>query len=403
MDDIILDNLTSKKLYNEWSQGVNRYSYLKHCSYFPSAPTNVHENICELCRKLLRNLEVMQYIKNDEFYTCGLCKLLNYWLYDEVKKILSSHSENKYKEIITSLHAEWSKHKFYRPQLSGGFKIIEVKPQCKLDNTVPNLTDIEDKKRIHEHCLNYYIISKSSISDECQKYKDNIQSKSLKYEKFESLFPKDETNCTTYYNQCKSYNPIKIGTYTNCPQVIEMPEDPEEVTTLPEQSFLEGGRGVHGGEGYVDVAAEIGRVSGTKEEEVDDVKRDVEDGKMKGESLETALPIGQLQGGYASQGLSVGNSEGDTDVSKDHSLNDYSDNVKSTGTIISASSVGTIGFLFLVYKFTPLRSMLDPRIRNTKKNLINGVQGSNELKSQDYDLDSTVMDFNRYNIGYQSR
>ncbi|SCA60575.1 Plasmodium vivax Vir protein, putative [Plasmodium vivax] len=92
------------------------------------------------------------------------------------------------------------------------------------------------------------------------------------------------------------------------------------------------------------------------------------------------------------------NSQGVTE----HSVPDSSKDGKSTGTIISASSVGTVGFLFLLYKFTPLRSMLDPRIRKTRNNLMNGVQGSHELQSQDYDLYSQDAPFNRYNIGYQS-
>ncbi|SCA60341.1 Plasmodium vivax Vir protein, putative [Plasmodium vivax] len=92
------------------------------------------------------------------------------------------------------------------------------------------------------------------------------------------------------------------------------------------------------------------------------------------------------------------NAEGVTDLLAPDSSYDG----KSTGTIISASSVGTVGFLFLLYKFTPLRSMLDPRIRKTRNNLMNGVQGSHELQSQDYDLYSQDAPFNRYNIGYQS-
>ncbi|GAB69458.1 hypothetical protein PCYB_002070 [Plasmodium cynomolgi strain B] len=123
---------------------------------------------------------------------------------------------------------------------------------------------------------------------------------------------------------------------------------------------------------------------------------------------------------------------------------DSSNDGKSTRAIISASFAGTVGFLFLLYKvieeilinikiiecffkmgttlgffnyssyfsnvlfffkyqFTPLRSMLDPVIRKTKKNLMNSVQGSNELKSQDNDFYPTDMDLNRYNIAYQSR
>ncbi|SCA83696.1 VIR protein [Plasmodium vivax] len=72
-------------------------------------------------------------------------------------------------------------------------------------------------------------------------------------------------------------------------------------------------------------------------------------------------------------------------------------------TITSASFVGIPSIIFLLYKFTPLRTVLDPRIRKTKHMLKDGVQGSNELQSHDYDFYPPDEDINRYNIAYQSR
>ncbi|SCA60566.1 Plasmodium vivax Vir protein, putative [Plasmodium vivax] len=72
-------------------------------------------------------------------------------------------------------------------------------------------------------------------------------------------------------------------------------------------------------------------------------------------------------------------------------------------TITSASLVGIPSIIFLLYKFSPIRTWLDPRIRKTKSELMNSVQGSNELQSHDYNFDTTNMDFNRFNVGYQSR
>ncbi|KNA00990.1 hypothetical protein PVNG_03097 [Plasmodium vivax North Korean] len=72
-------------------------------------------------------------------------------------------------------------------------------------------------------------------------------------------------------------------------------------------------------------------------------------------------------------------------------------------TITSASMVGIPSIIFLLYKFTPIRTWIDPRIRKTKDVLRNGVNESNELQSNDYNFDHADMDINRYNIAYQSR
>ncbi|CAI7723941.1 Plasmodium vivax Vir protein, putative [Plasmodium vivax] len=78
-------------------------------------------------------------------------------------------------------------------------------------------------------------------------------------------------------------------------------------------------------------------------------------------------------------------------------------NGSPTKTIASASLVGVPSIIFLLYKFSPVRTWLDPRIRKTKSDLRNSIQGSNELQSHDYNFDTTNMDFNRFNVGYQSR
>ncbi|GAB69596.1 hypothetical protein PCYB_003450, partial [Plasmodium cynomolgi strain B] len=72
-------------------------------------------------------------------------------------------------------------------------------------------------------------------------------------------------------------------------------------------------------------------------------------------------------------------------------------------TIASASLVGIPSIIFLLYKFTPIRTWIDPRIRTSKIELNNFFQGSNELQSHDYNLDTSYMDFKRFNIAYQSR
>ncbi|KMZ96476.1 hypothetical protein PVNG_06293 [Plasmodium vivax North Korean] len=360
MDGPNLDNLTSNKLYKQWSEVVKLRgsSYLSECYNYPSTPDDAYEGVNNLCKKLIRNLEDINNRENDEFYTCGLCKLLNYWLYDEVKKILGSDYRNNYTGVIKDLHAAWSKHKKYAFPKPGVFTRIEVEQKCKPDNNILNLIDIEHKKNIHEHCLNYYEISKNTINNnECQKYKYHIQRQSLSYDKFESLFAEDKDNYANYYKQCNSYNPKNIVTQSNCPKEIAIPETSERVAAPSGQSALEEGGEVREELDGGTVEGEVTEVVGTEtrrvseiEKETSDVERDEEVGKMKGDESKTSFPFASLQIDSTDQDLSIGISGADTDVSNVQSLNDSADNVKSTGTIISASSVGTIGFLFLVYK-----------------------------------------------------
>ncbi|SCA83570.1 Plasmodium vivax Vir protein, putative [Plasmodium vivax] len=97
---------------------------------------------------------------------------------------------------------------------------------------------------------------------------------------------------------------------------------------------------------------------------------------------------------------SSGFSEDRVDAPPDNSSGS---NGSSNGTIIPISLVGTFCSLFLLYKFTPIRSMIDPRIRKTKKTLENPMQRSDELNPHDHNDYFTIVDINRYNVGYQSR
>ncbi|SCA83770.1 Plasmodium vivax Vir protein, putative [Plasmodium vivax] len=133
----------------------------------------------------------------------------------------------------------------------------------------------------------------------------------------------------------------------------------------------------------------------TEEEGEDKIRED--------EDYVSPSVITHLGRSSSSQGLSTSIPEGDKLVSGLPPIPDSTNHASSNGTIISASCVGLTGFLFLLYKFTPLRSMLDPRIRKSKKMLKDGVQGSNELQSHDYDFYPPVVDTNKYNISYQSR
>ncbi|SCA59776.1 Plasmodium vivax Vir protein, putative [Plasmodium vivax] len=103
--------------------------------------------------------------------------------------------------------------------------------------------------------------------------------------------------------------------------------------------------------------------------------------------------------GYLSSGLH----EVEGDRVNSHLGTSSEGNGSHIKTITSASMVGVPSIIFLLYKFTPIRTWIDPRIRKTKNVLRKGVNESNELQSNDYNFDHADMDINRYNIAYQSR
>ncbi|KMZ96447.1 hypothetical protein PVNG_05432 [Plasmodium vivax North Korean] len=70
--------------------------------------------------------------------------------------------------------------------------------------------------------------------------------------------------------------------------------------------------------------------------------------------------------------------------------------------LITIAMFINIYFSFHKYQFTPIRSMIDPQIRKTKKTLKDPVQISNELQPHEHNDYLKNVDINRYNVGYQS-
>ncbi|KMZ89335.1 hypothetical protein PVBG_03685 [Plasmodium vivax Brazil I] len=164
----------------------------------------------------------MQDHGNDKYYSIGHCKLLNYWLYDQVKKILGSDPKDKYKKIVKDLHSAWNEYNNRTILLKAKAK------QCNPESIIPSREEIEDKKLFHEHCINYYNISNKQNNNVCQMYKAFINNESLSYKNFNRLFSKDIKKYPTYYRKCKSYNPIKIIAASQCPKEFEVDPDSED-------------------------------------------------------------------------------------------------------------------------------------------------------------------------------
>ncbi|SCA60843.1 Plasmodium vivax Vir protein, putative [Plasmodium vivax] len=176
--------------------------------------------------------------RNDIYYSIGHCKLLNYWLYDQVKKILRSDHKDKYEKTVKDLHSAWNRYNDIPIFLN------TQKYQCNPESTIPTLEEIEDKIPFHEHCLNYYNISNKQNNNVCQMYKNSIRGKSLSYEKFKSLFSEDKKEYPDYYKKCKSYNPIRIIAASQCPPEFAVDSDSED--DVPEEELKSASEDKHG-------------------------------------------------------------------------------------------------------------------------------------------------------------
>ncbi|EDL42891.1 variable surface protein Vir4 [Plasmodium vivax India VII] len=211
------------------------------------------------------------------FKFIGRCKLINYWLYDEVKQILNSETRDIYNETISKLHKAWTHYNNSAIHIAEQYK-------CKPESNIPSKDDIEDKKKIHEHCLNYYEISKEADNkDKCQEYKASIKELNLPYKKFDSLFSEDKKKHLSYYNKCKSYNPENIPDGLTCPQVVKDPSREEEAVPKEHHSAKANLEETEAEERLpsLDVEGELGR--GTLE------------GKVRGYQGEVPAGVGDIQ------------------------------------------------------------------------------------------------------------
>ncbi|CAI7723147.1 PIR protein [Plasmodium vivax] len=406
-EDLDLNKLTSNILYKQWDEGDQLNPSRAYCSYVTTDPMT-YIKVEKLCRRLIRNLDDMLYESVTKHYSVGRCKLFNYWLYNKVNEALGSEYAVHFKRTMHELHTSWNNYKNNERSMLHA----PAENKCEPDTTIISLSNIEDKKRIHEHCLNYHEFIKNSNNyrEDCEKYEEYIKGKSSEYHKFESLLTEEKNTYENYYNICNRYNPINILPPSKCGSIVFSAETPDET---PEEKNIplgvEVGEGVRGdGLGAV-VAEGLGGEARIKkkeelEEEIERIDEEEDDYKEReGEDDRTPPLNSQLLKPSSAKDLSMRIPEGGTLVDNLPSISNSTDNPRSNGTIISASCVGLTGFLFLLYKFTHLRTVLDPRIRKTKNMLKDGVQGSNELLLQDYNLFPPDVDTNKYNIAYQSR
>ncbi|SCA59981.1 Plasmodium vivax Vir protein, putative [Plasmodium vivax] len=382
----------------------------------------------------------MQDHGNDKYYSIGHCKLLNYWLYDQVKKILGSDPKGKYKKIVKDLHSAWNQYNTKTIL----FKAKEK--QCNPETTIPTLEEIEYKKLVHEHCLNYYNISNKQNNNVCQMYKNSIRGKSLSYEKFKSLFSEDKKEYPDYYKKCKSYNPIRIIAASQCPPEFAVDSDseddvPEEelksasedkhgVPTLEEgQSSLGGGVVTEGEQklrGAEELSQEVeqsrirdGRVekiprqgdarleeAGVAKREVAEItgpKRDAPEPALAGDlHTESGHAQSRLTGLEMLHPKETGSLKGDDEMITSIDGDPNESIMQPKAGTIGATLAGSSLFLIMMYKYTPLGSWVSTRILGRNKLMENMKKNNYELLLNDVGNHDACLNDPMYHIRYNS-
>ncbi|SCA83572.1 Plasmodium vivax Vir protein, putative [Plasmodium vivax] len=383
--------------------------------------------------------------RNDIYYSIGHCKLLNYWLYDQVKKILRSDHKDKYEKTVKDLHSAWNRYNDIPIFLN------TQKYQCNPESTIPTLEEIEDKIPFHEHCLNYYNISNKQNNNVCQMYKNSIRGKSLSYEKFKSLFSEDKKEYPDYYKKCKSYNPIKIIDALHCPKEFEVDPDSEDNSVEKELESASGDKqGVHTrGEGPSTLGGEVvtenqpelpepsklleevgpsrvedergasaARQEGSRLEEARVANRESagrEDTHIPGSNIETSRPelAEDLQAGKGRRQSELpelvtlkpketGDLRGEHVMITSMDGNTIDANMQPKVGTIGATLAGSSVFLLMMYKYTPLGSWVSTRILGRNQLMENMRKNNYELLLNDVGNNEASLSDTMYYISYNS-
>ncbi|VUZ93679.1 PIR protein [Plasmodium vivax] len=355
------------------------YSYCKSLDNYKS----VAPRIWELYKKFERNL-LLIYDKSKKFDNEWemneekLCFYLKYWTYDQLisKKVTNTEYAN-----FLDL---WDMRK------------KQICPTCKCEFKVRNLYNLIQLKKAYDYYLFLDAYNKTAkINDQIsdKNYCKYIEDSKVVYSSFEYKCERDRTE------YCKEFKENKL------PRI-----DEEDYDSISCQSDLRHEPISERGSRTDDDAvprAQARTVDGLTGPEAPRDNIVLPPSRENEDTSEKSHP------GYAlppemKDHIGAHDLPNTFPGAREHLFNpDSGSNSVENGnpmrTIASASLVGIPSIVFLLYKFTPFRALVDPHIRKTKKMLMNPVNDNNEFQSHDYNFNETNMDFNRYNIAYESR
>ncbi|KMZ77157.1 hypothetical protein PVIIG_05633 [Plasmodium vivax India VII] len=438
-DFIVGNNKLNKSNLNRFYKSYfetaceNREIFNDYCPQVANLDT-LPPHLWELYRKFERNLKLIWYDGRtvyDSWETDknALCSYLKYWIYDQL--ISKDVSQDNFLQFFNLWNARKN----------------EKCPKCKCEFNITSFSEVKELKKTYDyslflkaykrtakinnkiHYMNYckYIEDAKAIysllGDTCKKKKKNAE-----YCKEFEEYVLPYIN----YEESETYEDVEKD------EITEVEEDTEEGEDLSGISCNTDLRYDLDAEDSVKLKEALRKIDSLREKkQLNDADETGAQGDIDQEAearegdRQHLLPL-QKEGSVAHGVLSNGLPQGGDGMINQNLVTNSPENGSPTKTIASASLL--IRHLFLIiniryhlfnfitvysflititmfinvyflYKnqFSPIRTWLDPRIRKTKSDLKNSVQGSNELQSHDYNFDTTNIDFNRFNVGYQSR
>ncbi|GAB69473.1 CYIR protein [Plasmodium cynomolgi strain B] len=281
------------------------------------------------------------------------CIFLNLWIYEQIYDMPEVHNEDDRQKIMSEIRNFWS--------------IYPKSSNCVIREELSTKQDFLDNKKLFDYTINYRNIEIHIRNEghKCTKrvknYLDEIQEiyKRLKAQ------PRTEKGYN-YYNILEDFE--KINQYGEllskflCPHTIN---DADTPSTRDEERVSSAGPSV-----------EL-----------------MEPSVSTGESVIIGQRISRRESGYPElQG-------------PQHSP-EMSEVAEAPLTIALTGGIPFIGVAtisYLLYKFTPVGSLLYPRVQKIKNTIQNIIRGRNEVKQDIYNFYPPYMDINRFNIEYQSR
>ncbi|SBS95752.1 PIR Superfamily Protein [Plasmodium ovale curtisi] len=159
----ILKDLPKYQLYNKLNENGDKDSYCKYCITEKSILTP-HEGLFDLCCLFAKNLITLRTVLQDVKDENERCRYFTFWIHDNIRKLLKSHSEDQVKIYILS-----SKFSL----VLNTIKLFSLHNNCSYESRTNNNFELWKKwKDLFDYITNYTEIQNklNSNSSLCPKY-----------------------------------------------------------------------------------------------------------------------------------------------------------------------------------------------------------------------------------------
>ncbi|SBT84933.1 PIR protein [Plasmodium ovale] len=203
-----------EELYKEFNEDVSE-TYNSYCSTAHNVDYS-YNGIYKICKKLVRNLEIISKGTVQNKYGIDLCSYLNYWVSKEVFQIVPSDETWKYDIIISMLTQPWEDYNSDLPN-----------PSTKCD--YPSKTmfvytkNVKKLNELNNYIHNFkYIKEKIKSADRKDKkcYCEYIYTYNDLYNELISICDSDRyRNCNKLFTDYEIYNPKTLYSEEKCSEL----------------------------------------------------------------------------------------------------------------------------------------------------------------------------------------